>query len=399
MKNIHLSKMASSLAESETIAMTRKSNELRKQGKDVISMSLGEPDFPTPDHIKEAAKRAIDDNYSHYAPVPGYPELRQAIAEKFRKENDLEYNVENIMVSNGAKHTLSNILMALLNPGDEVILPAPYWVSYREMVKIAGGVYKVIQTGIDNEFKITPEQLELAITDKTKVIIINSPSNPSGSVYSEQELKALAEVIKKHPGLFVISDEVYEHIIYEGEHFSLAQIGDIKEQVIVVNSVSKSYAMTGWRIGYMAAPEWLVKACSNLQGQVTSGANSVAQMAALAAITGPQEETFRMRDIFKRRRDLIVKSFESLNGVKVLKPRGSFYLFPDVSGLWGKQFNGRKIMDSNDLSWYLLEEALVATVPGSAFGTPECIRLSYATSEENIIKAMSRISGVLKLQR
>ena len=396
MMNPRLSKLVSQLAESETIAMTRKSNELRAKGVDVISMSLGEPDFPTPQHIKDAAKKAIDNNISHYAPVAGFPELRKAIVNKFRIENSLTYKPENIMVSNGAKHTITNILMALLNPGNEVILPAPYWVSYREMVKLAGGVNRIIKAGIEQEFKITPRQLDEAISNKTKVLILNSPSNPSGSVYSEQELTALAEVIKKYPNLFVISDEVYEHIMYEGEHFSLAQIDDIKEQVIVVNSVSKSYAMTGWRIGYMAGPEWLVNACTNLQGQVTSGANSIAQMAAIAALTGPNDSIVKMKDIFMARRNILVETFNSINGVKVMNPKGAFYLFPDVSGLFNKKLNNRLIRNSDDLSWYLLEEANVATVPGSAFGTPECIRLSYATSDENIKTAMERIKSKIK---
>ncbi len=394
--NPQLSKLVAQLAESETIAMTRKSNELRAKGVDVISMSLGEPDFPTPQHIKDAAKKAIDNNISHYAPVAGFPELREAIVNKFRNENHLSYTPENIMVSNGAKHTITNILMALLNPGDEVILPAPYWVSYREMVKLAGGVNRIIKAGIDQDFKITPRQLDEAITNKTKVLILNSPSNPSGSVYSEQELTALAEVIKRYPNLFVISDEVYEHIMYEGEHFSLAQIDDIKEQVIVVNSVSKSYAMTGWRIGYMAAPEWLVKACTNLQGQVTSGANSIAQMAAIAALTGSDDSIVKMKNIFEKRRDKMVETFRSISGVKVMKPKGAFYLFPDVSGLFNKKYNSRTIRNSEDLCWYLLEEAHVATVPGSAFGTPECIRLSYATSNENIKTAMMRIKSKIE---
>ncbi len=391
-----LSKLVAQLAESETIAMTRKSNELRTKGVDVISMSLGEPDFPTPQHIKNAAKKAIDNNISHYAPVAGFPELRETIVNKFRNENHLSYTPENIMVSNGAKHTITNILMALLNPGDEVILPAPYWVSYREMVKLAGGVNRIIKAGIELDFKITPRQLDEAITNKTKVLILNSPSNPSGSVYSKQELTALAEVIKRYPNLFVISDEVYEHIMYEGEHFSLAQIDDIKEQVIVVNSVSKSYAMTGWRIGYMAAPEWLVKACTNLQGQVTSGANSIAQMAAIAALTGPDDSIVKMKNIFEKRRDKIVETFRSISSVKVMNPKGAFYLFPDVSGLFNKKYSGHTIRNSEDLSWYLLEEAHVATVPGSAFGTPECIRLSYATSDENIETAMMRIKSKIE---
>jgi aspartate aminotransferase len=390
-----LSKLISSLSESETIAMTRKSNEMRASGIEVISMSLGEPDFPTPRHIKEAAKKAIDNDYSHYAPVVGYPELREAIVNKFKKENNLSYGIENIMVSNGAKHTITNILTALLDPGDEVILPAPYWVSYREMIKLAGGVYKIIKTGIEKDFKITPQQLDNAITDKTKVIILNSPSNPSGTVYPENELRELSEIIKKHPDIFVISDEVYEHIIYEGKHFSLAQIDEIKEQVIVVNSVSKSFAMTGWRVGYMAAPQWLVKACSNLQGQVTSGVNSVAQMAALEALTGPMDETFKMKNIFRKRRDIIVEAFEKIKGVRVMRPQGAFYLFPDISGLLNRSFKGKTITSSDGLMWYLLEEAHVAAVSGNAFGTPECIRFSYATSEENIMKAMQRINKAL----
>ena len=375
--------------------MTRKSNEMRARGIKVISMSLGEPDFPTPMHIKEAAKRAIDNNYSHYAPVAGYPELREAIVQKFKKENDLNYEPSNIMVSNGAKHTITNILTALIDPGDEVVLPAPYWVSYREMIKLAGGIYKIIRTDIDNDFKISARQLEEAITSKTKVIILNSPSNPSGAVYSENELHDLAVVIQKHPDIFVISDEVYEHIIYAGKHFSLAQIDEIKEQVIVVNSVSKSFAMTGWRVGYMAGPEWLVKACSNLQGQVTSGVNSVAQMAALEALTGPMTETVKMKDVFQKRRDLIVTYFNKIPGTRTMKPQGAFYLFPDISALFNRSFNGKLIKNADDIMWYLLEEAHVATVSGNAFGTPECIRLSYATSEENIIKALERITTAL----
>ena len=390
-----LSKLISSLAESETIAMTRKSNEMRAKGAEVISMSLGEPDFPTPQHIKDAAKRAIDNDYSHYAPVAGYPELREAIVNKLKNENHLNYDISNIMVSNGAKHTITNILISLLDPGDEVILPAPYWVSYREMIKLAGGIAKVIETDIAHNFKISPQQLEDAISGNTKAIILNTPSNPSGAVYAEDELRGLAVVLKKHPGIFIISDEVYEHIIYEGKHFSPAQIEDIREQVIVVNSVSKSYAMTGWRVGYMAAPGWLVKACSNLQGQVTSGVNSVAQMAAVEALTVPMDETVKMKNIFQKRRDIIVEAFEKMKGINVMKPQGAFYLFPDVSVLFGKEFNGRMINNADDLMWYLLEEAHVATVSGNAFGTPECIRLSYATSEENIVKAMKKISEAL----
>ena len=390
-----LSKLISSLSESETIAMTRKSNELRAEGKDVISMSLGEPDFPTPGHIKDAAKKALDNNITHYAPVAGFPELRDAIVKKFKRENNLAYKPENIMVSNGAKHSITNILLALLDPGDEVILPAPYWVSYREMVKLARGINKVIKTDIKHDFKISPEQLDQAVTAKTKILILNSPSNPSGSVYSESELRDLAEVIKKHKDLFVISDEVYEHILYEGSHFSLAQINEIKNRVIVVNSVSKSFAMTGWRIGYMAGPEWLIRACSNLQGQVTSGANSIAQMAAIAALNGPDDETIKMRDIFLKRRDILVAAFTSIHGMEVMNPKGAFYLFPDVSGLLNKTFHGKTVRNSEDLSWYLLDEALVATVPGTAFGCPECIRLSYATSDENIKKAVERIKKAL----
>ncbi len=394
--NPQLSKLVSQLTESETIAMTRKSNELRAEGIDVISMSLGEPDFPTPQHIKDVAKRAIDNNISHYAPVAGFPELREAIVNKFQNENSLTYQSEDIMVSNGAKHTITNILMAILNPGDEVILPAPYWVSYREMVKLAGGINRVVKAGIEQEFKITPQQLENSITNRTKILILNSPSNPSGAVYSKQELTALAKIIERHPNLFVISDEVYEHIMYEGVHFSLAQIDDIKTRVIVVNSVSKSYAMTGWRIGYMAGPPWLVKACTNLQGQVTSGANSIAQMAAIAALTGSDDDTVKMRNIFRARRDRLIEGFKSISGLKVMNPQGAFYLFPDVSTLFNRKFNDRLIRNSEDLSWYLLEEAHVATVPGSAFGSPECIRLSYATSDKNIEIAMRRIISKIK---
>ncbi|MCD8178821.1 MAG: pyridoxal phosphate-dependent aminotransferase [Tannerellaceae bacterium] len=384
-----------SLSPSETLAMSQKSNELKAQEIDVINLSVGEPDFNTPDHIKEAAKKAIDDNYSRYSPVPGYPGLRNAIVEKLKKENGLEYTAAQILCSNGAKQSVCNVIMALIGAGDEVIIPAPYWVSYPEMVKLAEGTNVFISAGIEQDFKITPEQLEAAITPKTKALILCSPSNPTGSVYTKEELAGLAAVLAKYPEVIIIADEIYEHITYSGKHESIAQFPEIKERVVIVNGVSKAYAMTGWRIGFIAGPQWIVSAVNKLQGQYTSGPCSVSQIAAEAAYTGTQEPVKEMRDAFERRRDLIVKLAQEIPGMKVNVPQGAFYLFPEVDSFYGKSAGARKINDAGDLAMYLLEEGHVACVGGTAFGAPECIRMSYATSDENIVEAMNRIKNAL----
>ena len=380
--------------------MSQKSSEMKAQGIDVINMSVGEPDFNTPDHIKQAAKQAVDDNYSRYSPVPGYPNLRQAIAQKLERENQLQYQPSEILVSNGAKQSVTNTIMTLVNDGEEVIIPAPYWVSYPQMVKLAGGEPVIVEATFEQNFKMTPEQLEAAITPKTRMIILCSPSNPTGSVYSKQELQALAEVVLRHEDLFVLADEIYEHINYVGHHESIAQFPGMKERTIIVNGVSKAYAMTGWRIGYIAAPEWIVKGCNKLQGQYTSGPCSVSQMAALAAYTESQQCVEDMRQAFERRRDLIVKLAKDIPGLEVNVPEGAFYLFPKCTSFYGKKApDGTVISNSTDLAMYLLEEGHVATVGGDAFGDPECFRMSYATSDENIIEAMRRIKEVLaKLQ-
>ena len=383
------------LAPSATLAMSQKSSEMKAQGIDVINMSVGEPDFNTPDHIKEAAKKAVDDNFSRYSPVPGYPDLRKAIVEKIKKENGLDYTVNEVLVSNGAKQSVCNTVMALVNDGEEVIIPAPYWVSYPQMVKLAGGVPVIVEAGFDQNFKMTPEQLEAAITPKTRMIILCSPSNPTGSVYSKSELEALAEVIKKHDDLFVLADEIYEHINYIGHHESIAQFPGMKERSIIVNGVSKAYAMTGWRIGYIAAPEWIVKGCNKLQGQYTSGPCSVSQKAAEFAYTASQECVEQMRQAFERRRDLIVKLAKDIPGLEVNVPEGAFYLFPKCSSFFGKKCGDTVINTSSDFAMYLLETAHVATVGGDAFGDPECFRMSYATSDENIVEAMRRIKDAL----
>ena len=383
------------LAPSATLAMSQKSSEMKAQGIDVINMSVGEPDFNTPDHIKEAAKKAVDDNFSRYSPVPGYPDLRKAIVAKLKNENGLDYTVNEVLVSNGAKQSVCNTVMALVNDGEEVIIPAPYWVSYPQMVKLAGGVPVIVEAGFEQNFKMTPEQLEAAITPKTRMIILCSPSNPTGSVYSKSELEALAEVIKKHDDLFVLADEIYEHINYIGHHESIAQFPGMKERSIIVNGVSKAYAMTGWRIGYIAAPEWIVKGCNKLQGQYTSGPCSVSQKAAEFAYTSSQECVEQMRQAFERRRDLIVKLAKDIPGLEVNVPEGAFYLFPKCSSFFGKKFGDRVINTSSDFAMYLLETAHVATVGGDAFGDPECFRMSYATSDENIIEAMRRIKDAL----
>ena len=390
-----LSNRLNRLAPSATLAMSQKSSEMKAQGVDVINLSVGEPDFNTPDHIKEAAKKAIEDNFSRYSPVPGYPELRKAIVAKLKNENGLDYSMSEILVSNGAKQSVCNTVMALVNDGEEVIIPAPYWVSYPQMVKLAGGTPVIVNAGFDQDFKMTPEQLEAAITPKTRMLILCSPSNPTGSVYSKEELEALAEVIKRHEGLYVLADEIYEHINYVGHHESIAQFPGMKERSIIVNGVSKAYAMTGWRIGFIAAPEWIVKGCNKLQGQYTSGPCSVSQKAAEAAYTTSQECVETMRKAFERRRDLIVSLAKEIPGLEVNCPQGAFYLFPKCSSFYGKSYEGRKIETSTDLAMFLLEEGHVATVGGDAFGDPECFRISYATSDDNIREAMRRIKETL----
>ncbi len=383
------------LAPSATLAMSQKSSEMKAQGIDVINLSVGEPDFNTPDHIKAAAKKAIDDNYSRYSPVPGYPDLRKAIVDKLKNENGLEYGMNEILVSNGAKQSVCNTVMALVNDGDEVIIPAPYWVSYPQMVKLAGGVPVIVNAGFEQNFKMTPEQLEAAITPKTRLLILCSPSNPTGSVYSKAELEGLAEVIKKHEDMFVLADEIYEHIIYTGRHESIAQFDGMKERTIVVNGVSKAYAMTGWRIGFIAAPEWIVKGCNKLQGQYTSGPCSVSQKAAEAAYTSSQACVEEMRQAFHRRRDLIVKLTSEIPGLEVNVPEGAFYVFAKCSSFFGKSDGETTISSSTDFALYLLEKGHVATVGGDAFGDPDCFRMSYATSEDNIVEAMKRIKEAL----
>lgn len=390
-----LSNRLNRLAPSATLAMSQKSGEMKAQGIDVINMSVGEPDFNTPDHIKEAAKKAIEDNYSRYSPVPGYADLRKAVVEKLKRENGLDYTVNEVLVSNGAKQSVCNTVMALVNPGDEVIIPAPYWVSYPQMVKLAGGEPVIVNAGFEQNFKMTPEQLEAAITPKTRMLILCSPSNPTGSVYTKEELAGLAEVIKKHDDLFVLADEIYEHINYMGKHESIAQFPGMKERAIIVNGVSKAYAMTGWRIGYIAAPEWIVKGCNKLQGQYTSGPCSVSQKAAEAAYSMPQDCVEEMRKAFERRRNLIVELAKDIPGLEVNVPQGAFYLFPKCSSFYGKSDGEHTINNSTDLAMYLLEVGHVATVGGDAFGDSECFRMSYATSDENIREAMSRIKNVL----
>lgn len=392
---VHLSNRLNRLAPSATLAMSQKSSEMKAQGIDVINMSVGEPDFNTPDHIKEAAKKAVDDNWSRYSPVPGYPDLRKAVVEKLKRENGLDYSVSEILVSNGAKQAVCNAVMALVDDGDEVIIPAPYWVSYPQMALLAGGTPVHIPAGFEQDFKITPAQLEAAITPKTRMLILCSPSNPTGSVYSKEELKGLADVLKKHPEVYVLADEIYEHINYVGKHESIAQFPGMKEQTIIINGVSKAYAMTGWRIGYMAAPEWIVKGCNKLQGQYTSGPCSVSQKAAEAAYILSQDCVEEMRVAFERRRNLIVELAKDIPGLEVNVPQGAFYLFPKCTSFYGKTDGERTINNSTDLAMYLLEVGHVATVGGDAFGDPECFRMSYATSDDNIREAMRRIKDCL----
>lgn len=391
-----LSNRLNRLAPSATLAMSQKSSEMKAQGIDVINLSVGEPDFHTPDGIKDAAKQAIDENWSYYSPVPGYADLRKAISEKLKRENNLDYSVNEILVSNGAKQSVCNTVMALVDDGDEVIIPAPYWVSYPQMVKLAGGTPVIVNATFEQDFKMTAEQLEKAITPKTRMLIICSPSNPTGSVYSKEELQAIAEVIKKHEDIIVVADEIYEHINYIGKHESIAQFPGMKERTVIVNGVSKAYAMTGWRIGYIAAPEWIVKGCNKLQGQYTSGACSISQKAALAAYTLDQGPVEEMRKAFERRRDLIVELASKIKGLEVNRPQGAFYLFPKCSSFYGKKYGDRCINNSSDLAMYLLEVGHVATVGGDAFGDPDCFRMSYATSDENIKEAIKRISNALR---
>ena len=390
-----LSDCLNRLEPSATLAMSQKSSELKAQGIDIINLSIGEPDFNTPETIKQAAHKAIDDNFSHYSPVPGYPALRQAIANKLKRENGLDYSPAEILCSNGAKQSVCNAIMALVNQGDEVIIPAPYWVSYPQMVKLAGGTPVFIQAGIDQNFKVTPEQLEKAINSKTKALILCSPSNPTGAVYSQQELAALADVLKKHDQVITLSDEIYEHINYIGSHASIAKEPGMKERTVIINGVSKAYAMTGWRIGFIAAPEWIVKGCNKLQGQYTSGPCSVSQIAAQAAFEGDQQCVEDMRKAFEHRKEVIVDLARHTQGFEVNEPEGAFYIFPKVSSLYGKCYEDRKINDSMDLALFLLEVGHVATVGGKAFGDNDCIRLSYATSEENIREAFRRIQDAV----
>ena len=390
-----LSDRINRLAPSATLAMSQKSGEMKAQGVDVINLSVGEPDFNTPAHIKEAAKKAIDENYSRYSPVAGYASLREAVVRKLKRENGLEYTPAQISVSNGAKQGVCNTVMTLVNPGDEVIIPAPYWVSYPQMVKLAGGTPVIVNTGFAQDFNMKPEQLEAAITPRTRLLILCSPSNPTGSVYSKEELKALADVVLSHEDVYVLADEIYEHINYTGRHESIAQFAGMQERAIIVNGVSKAYAMTGWRIGYIAAPEWIVKGCNKLQGQYTSGPCSVSQKAAEAAYNSDQSCVEEMRLAFERRRNLIVSLAKDIPGLEVNCPQGAFYLFPKCSSFYGKSYGSYIVNNSTDLAMYLLDEAHVATVGGDAFGDPECFRMSYATSDDNIKEAMRRIKEAL----
>lgn len=395
MEQIQISDRIKRMAASQTLAMSQKSSELRAAGVDVINLSVGEPDFNTPDHIKAAAKKAVDDNYTRYPPVPGYMDLREAIAKKLKQENGLDFSPAQVVVSGGAKQSLSNIILSCINPGDEVIIPVPAWVSYIEMVKLAGGVNVLVPAGVEQDFKITPQQLEYAITERTRMILLCSPSNPSGSVYSREELEAIVAVLARHPEITVLADEIYEHINYTGSFTSLGSFPEIAGRTVIVNGVSKAYAMTGWRVGFMAGPVEVAKAVTKLQGQTTSGISSIAQRAALAAYEGSQDCVAEMREAFRRRRDLVVRLAREIPGLKVNEPQGAFYLFPGVSAYLGKRFGERVIADDNDLCMYLLEEAHVATVSGSAFCLPGYIRLSYAASDEALAEAMRRIGEAL----
>lgn len=390
-----LSDRINNLPISQTLAMAAKARELREQGKDIISLSLGEPDFNTPDFIKDAAIQAINDNYNSYTPVNGYGELREAICRKFKRDNNLDYNINQIVVSTGAKQSIANVAMVLLNPGDEVILPAPYWVSYSAITTLAEATYVEIPTSIETDFKITPEQLEAAITPRTKMIFFNSPNNPSGTVYTETEYRALAEVLENHPGIYVLSDEIYEHINYGEPNFSFAAIESMYDRTITVNGVAKAFAMTGWRIGYIGAPEWIAKACNKMQGQITSGANCIAQRATITALDAPVEKIQYMVDEFHKRRDLVLELLGNIEGIKTNVPQGAFYVFPDVSFYFGKTIDGQTVENASDFAMLLLEKANVATVTGDAFGAPNCIRISYAASQEELKEAIRRIAELL----
>ena len=393
----YLSDRINAMEVSATLGMAAKTRELKAEGKDIIGLSLGEPDFDIPDFIKEAAIEAVRQNYSKYTPIDGYLELREAICEKFRRDNNLHYKPSQIVVSTGAKQCLANVALAMLNPGDEVIFPAPYWVSYKEIAKMAGGVPIEVHTTIDSDFKITPAQLEEAITPKTKMVWFNTPCNPSGSIYNKEELEALAVVLRKHPNIFILSDEIYEYINFTNERVtSVAEIDGLYERTITVNGMSKAFAMTGWRIGYMGAPEWIAKACTKVQGQITSGANAIAQRASITALKAPKSKIQYMVDEFKRRRDLVLQLLSEIDGFKLNVPEGAFYVFPDVSSFFGKTLRGRNIHNATDFSLYLLEEAMVATVTGEAFGDANCIRFSYATSEKDLREAIRRIKESLQ---
>lgn len=392
---MHPSDRITNMSTSATLAMAAKARELRHEGKDIIGLSLGEPDFNIPDFIKEAAKRAIDDNYSSYTPVDGYAALKKAISAKFQRDNNLEYSPNQVVVSTGAKQSLFNLAMVVLNPGDEVILPAPYWVSYSDIIKLAEGLPVEVPTSIGNDFKMTPEQLEAAITPRTRMLWFSSPCNPSGSVYSKSELEGLAEILGKHPDIYVVSDEIYEHINFAGDHVSMAAIDGMYDRTVTVNGVSKAFAMTGWRIGYIGGPEWIAKGCTKLQGQVTSGANAIAQRSVIAALEAPKGKIQYMIDEFHRRRDLVLKLLRKIDGFRLNVPEGAFYVFPDISDFFGKMLNGTKINSASDFALYLLEHANVATVTGEAFGNPDCIRISYAASEKELREAIFRIAAVV----
>ena len=390
-----LSDRIKNMSTSATLAMAAKARELRTQGKDIIGLSLGEPDFNIPEFIKEAAKKAIDENYSSYSPVDGYADLKQAISNKFKRDNALDYGLSQIVVSTGAKQSLANVAMVILNKGDEVILPAPYWVSYSDIVKLAEGITVEVPTSIESDFKMTPEQLEAAITPKTKMIWFSSPCNPSGSVYSKEELEGLALVLKNYPDILVVSDEIYEHINFRGKHESIASINGMYERTITVNGVSKAFAMTGWRIGYIGAPEWIAKACTKFQGQITSGANAIAQRSTIEALNAPVSKIQFMIDEFHKRRDLLLELLGEINGFSLNVPEGAFYVFPDISSYFGKTLKGTTIKNASDFALYLLENANVATVTGEAFGNPNCIRISYAASEDELREAVKRIKAVV----
>ncbi|MDR9375206.1 MAG: pyridoxal phosphate-dependent aminotransferase [Schleiferiaceae bacterium] len=391
-----LSERIETLAESATIAMSRKSRELREQGHDVISLSLGEPDFHVPQFIKEAAIQAIRDDYSHYPPIPGYKDLREAISHKFQRDNGLRYHPEQIVVSTGAKQSIANVVLCTIDPGDEVLLPAPYWVTYQEIVKLAGGIPRIIETSIDNDFKVTRKQLENHCTGRTKLLIFSSPCNPSGSVFTEDDLEEIASFLRDHPQVLALSDEIYEHIQFGSQHASLASRPNVYDQVVTINGLSKGFAMTGYRLGYIGAPPWLAEACTKMQGQFTSAASSISQRAALAALKAHPRELQEMQQAFRKRRDLVIEALEAIPGIKTNHPQGAFYVFPDISALLGRSVGERYLESSNDLCLYLLEEAQVALVPGEAFGSPDCVRISYASSEDTLKEALQRIKNAVE---